>query len=389
MVRPGSVVAAVCAGAGVALYVLYRRRRPKSGTKKRSLEEDADGSRKRTRSSDDAGGGIVVLGDAFVDVLVCGLAELPRWNADVLAPTPITMQAGGSALNTAVHLAGVADGVALHTALADDEFGAFLARSARSRGVALFAAAGLPGGTGACVVLSGEDRGFATHRGVVDVATAADLGAETAVARARDGGHVHLAGYYNCTALRGGAAALFRSARAAGAATSLGAQHDATGAWDGIGTAELAGDDGPDYLILSEDEARAVVAARRAPSAGGAEADARALLDLDAARCCVVTLGPLGALAVVPRADGAIVVVRSPCADVAVADPTGAGDAFVAGFVAGLEQRSLRYALCLGCACGAACVANVGASAPLDGGRRDAALAACLSRAPPDDAFLS
>lgn len=45
-----------------------------------------------------------VLGDALVDVVVSGLPALPAPEADAEAEA-IALRAGGSALNTAVHLA--------------------------------------------------------------------------------------------------------------------------------------------------------------------------------------------------------------------------------------------------------------------------------------------
>ena len=102
---PKAVVGAAAAAAGgVAAWALWASRR----RRRRDASEGA---------SQGEGGEMVVLGDAFVDVLVCGLEALPRWNADVLAGAPICMQAGGSALNTAVHLAGLAPArVSLHAA---------------------------------------------------------------------------------------------------------------------------------------------------------------------------------------------------------------------------------------------------------------------------------
>ncbi|RLN10749.1 hypothetical protein BBJ28_00008892 [Nothophytophthora sp. Chile5] len=65
-----------------------------------------------------------VLGDTFVDVVAGTLSpeQLPKWGGDVECSQPIQLQPGGSALNTATHLANLATRnpqhelhVALHT----------------------------------------------------------------------------------------------------------------------------------------------------------------------------------------------------------------------------------------------------------------------------------
>lgn len=68
-----------------------------------------------------------VVGDTFVDVVAGTLApgQLPKWGSDVECSRPIQLQPGGSALNTATHLANLAQGhagggqlhVDLHTAV--------------------------------------------------------------------------------------------------------------------------------------------------------------------------------------------------------------------------------------------------------------------------------
>ena len=59
---------------------------------------------KRRRCSDAKTPSIVVLGDIFVDILVQS-DQLPVWGEDVVAEDPIIALPGGSALNTATHLA--------------------------------------------------------------------------------------------------------------------------------------------------------------------------------------------------------------------------------------------------------------------------------------------
>lgn len=57
-----------------------------------------------------------VLGDTFVDVVAGTLApeQLPKWGGDVECSRPIELQPGGSALNTATHIANLARGNTNH-----------------------------------------------------------------------------------------------------------------------------------------------------------------------------------------------------------------------------------------------------------------------------------
>ena len=73
----------------------------------------------------------------------------------------------------------------------------------------------------------------------------------------------------------------------------------------------------------------------------------------------VVTLGEEGSLAVVGNRE-----IHSPGRTVQVADTTGAGDAFAAGFLAGLSQggMDLHHCIRLANAVGAMCVSSVGAA---------------------------
>lgn len=316
-----------------------------------------------------------MVGDAFVDVLANGVSELPRWNSDTLS-TSIELNSGGSAMNSALHLSELGEDVVFHTALGTaDYFGSFLRSTAASRRLRMVAQEPEGKTTGSCVVISGEnDRTFVTCRGAVDELRAAfDV----------DGfSHVHLAGYFNCAGLQKDAADLFRRARKSGATTSLGCQHDALGRWGGVGRAPLTTDDaGPDILILSEDEARHIVARMSHSTISSSPSrieederreprqDALALLASKAAHCVVLTIGAKGALLAALDGDQRPVVLEQRAASVATfVDATGAGDAFAAGFLHGLKQSrgSLRASLRHGCAAGAACVANSGGSRPLD-----------------------
>lgn len=310
----------------------------------------------------------VVVGDAFVDVLARGVKELPAWNSDSLTADPIELKSGGSAMNTAIHLREASgEEVVLHSAVGGDDFGDFLRTAAQERGVRLVDHGDRRRYTGSCIVISGDrDRTFVTYRGAVDYMRGNSIKLDEGC------DHVHLAGFYNCAGLQDDAAGLFRRARRAGATTSLGVQHDASGLWERVGRRPLTTDDAaPDFVILSEDEAHQIVAQLvpfdQKPQSWP-RADALALLAAGAARCVVLTVGAKGAILATHDGQHAI-VLDQPAAQVdAFVDATGAGDAFAAGFVHGLKSTrgSLRAALKLGCAAGATCVANKGASQALN-----------------------
>lgn len=134
-----------------------------------------------------------VVGDTFVDVVAGTLApdQLPKWGGDVECSRPIELQPGGSALNTATHLANLAQGhalgdrmsVALHTVvgirrglcslkfelfahcwglcdvcIGTDSFADVVRGHLAKRGVSLHSPVveGTP--TGVCIVLSGTVR---------------------------------------------------------------------------------------------------------------------------------------------------------------------------------------------------------------------------------------
>ncbi|KUF98183.1 Ribokinase [Phytophthora nicotianae] len=119
-----------------------------------------------------------VLGDAFVDVVAGTLApdQLPQWGSDVECSRPIELQPGGSALNTATHLANLSVRnphheleVALHTAVGNDSFANVLKTHLADRNVTLSSPMLDNVPTGVCIVLSGaviqNDRSFITHYG--------------------------------------------------------------------------------------------------------------------------------------------------------------------------------------------------------------------------------
>jgi sugar/nucleoside kinase (ribokinase family) len=249
--------------------------------------------------------------------------------------------------------------------------------------------------TGMTVALSaGEDRAILTATGAVATLTARDI-PSALLARAR---HVHVSSYFLVAdSLGPGLATLLRTARAAGASTSLDTNWDPAQRWgDERLAAALA-----HVSVLLPNEAEALHLAGRtvgladgtlgvaggaqgqvgaAPGvAGGARGFAgaatleQAVSTLTAAGPrLVVKLGERGALC----ADGPRRYLAAP-PPVTVTDATGAGDCFNAGVIAGmLSGADLPFAMALGCAVGAASTRAPGGTA----GAPDVATARDLAR---------
>lgn len=158
---------------------------------------------------------------------------------------------------------------------------------------------------------------------------------------------------------------------------SLVPQHDATEQWDG-GLVDLL----PlvDYLICSEVEAACIANA----GGEGVGNDLHQLASFyhraSPNTCVVVTLGAKGAVAL---RDGKI-LRQGAVALADPVDPTGAGDAFAAGFLHGIYSSSgsstgsevagslLRSGLFYGCTIGTSCVMKEGASTPASSEEIDA-----------------
>jgi sugar/nucleoside kinase (ribokinase family) len=141
---------------------------------------------------------------------------------------------------------------------------------------------------------------------------------------------------------------LLREAREAGASTSIDPNWDPGEQWDG-GLLEAL--DENTLLFVNAEEAK------RIARIGDVEEAARALSRSGAV--VVVKLGADGALAVAGDR-----VVRSPAVEVEEVDAVGAGDTFVAGFLAGhLAGRPLEQSLRLATACGALSMRAAGGTA--------------------------
>jgi sugar/nucleoside kinase (ribokinase family) len=335
--------------------------------------------------------------------------------------TGINTSSGGTA--AAVAASASAD-VRLHTVLNEsDEYGRLLRSHAGQHGFDLVncrrddnnndACSGSDSSTGHCtVIVSRGERSFMTHLGCVAAFEAHHvdvdgvLGKHNALSSNDNGScsgssggddhlHIHVAGYYNIGGFFDGrlkrllqsildrrSCATGNTSRGGGTTISLVPQHDATETWDGglLDVLPLV-----DYLICSELEAECIANAGSATSdceggnsTGISSNDIQQLASFfhrtSPTTCVVVTLGSKGAVAF---KYGEIVCRQKAPVDISdPVDPTGAGDAFAAGFLYGIHRHCaaaesevtddslLRNGLFHGCLLGTSCVMKEGASTP-------------------------
>jgi ribokinase len=250
---------------------------------------------------------VVVVGDLMVDV-VARMAGPLAMGSDT--PAAVASRPGGAGANVAAWLAVRGVSVSLIARCGDDAAGRGAVERLRAHGVEVSGVALDPHrATGTCVVLVAPDgeRTMLPDAGANAALSPDDLPALEA------GAHLHLAGY---TLLRDGpprAAALeaLRRARSGGLTISL--DPSSAAPLRAFGAERFLDLAGPvDLLLPNRDEA--------------------AVLGLLASRAreVVVTLGPQGAV----WTDGDREVASPAVAAGPVAETTGAGDAFTAGFLA-------------------------------------------------------
>ena len=291
--------------------------------------------------------GILCSGNIVHDTLVHPVDQM-LWGATTRVET-MECHIGGNGANTAIALATLGVPVRLLGAVGCDDQGRFVLDALRRAGVDTSAVTPLDAATASTVALvnSAGDRMFLHRIGVGNAAFAAPI--EFAPPLTEGMSHYHLGSIFMLPNLRPVAAATLARARGAGLTTSLDTNWDPQGLW----MADLA----PclpelDFIFVNEDEARMCTGFSEAPEA------ARVLLG-HGARVAVIKLGPRGCA--IYTADEE---VRSPAFEVEARDTTGAGDCFVAGFLAAIRQgKTLAQAGRLANAVAAFTVQQLGGSA--------------------------
>jgi sugar/nucleoside kinase (ribokinase family) len=295
---------------------------------------------------------VVVVGDINTDVLAVAAAR-PETGTDTAAA--IRLAGGGSAANTAAWLAHAGTSVTLVAAVGTDAAGDARLAELAAAGVTC-AVARVPAATGTVVVLSDPgERTMLTDRGANAHLSAAHV---TAAIRSSGARHLHLSAYPLLDAAsRPAALAALREARAAGLTTSVDAASAAP--LRTVADAFPGWVRGTDLLLANTDEARVLLGGTEPTKVEPAKVEpadaARRLTAL--ARRVVVKHGAAGAVSAGP--DG---TVEAPGVPVTAVDPTGAGDAFAAGFLtAWLSGADPATALRAGTELGARATASLGA----------------------------
>jgi sugar/nucleoside kinase (ribokinase family) len=277
---------------------------------------------------------LLVIGDCAADLTLRG-DVVPSFGQVEQIVDDASLTLGGSAAIVAAGAGRLGVRTGLASAVGDDAFGRLVLDVLRARSVDVDGVRVEPGvTTGHTIHLStGTDRAMLTALGAIE----SMRGELVDLALLRGARHVHVTSYFLQAQLRRDLPGVLAAARAAGTTVSLDTNWDPAGSWDD-GLMDLL----PlvDCFLPNATEARSIAAQDDIDAAAASLADRVATV--------VVKLGADGALAVSGNAR-----VRCPALAVETIDTTGAGDSFVAGFLAGtLKGWALERSLALGVACG-------------------------------------
>ena len=276
---------------------------------------------------------ILVAGELNPDLIFSGLTTFPQPGREVLAER-LSIQLGSSSAILAAGLAKLGNEVSFIGKIGPDYLGKFSLGELERSGVDVsnvIIEDGLT--TGVTVSISVEDRALMTCLGAIAALSASDVPEQLL----RQFRHLHVASYYLQRALRPGLAGLFALAHRLGLTTSLDPGCDPSGLW-GSDIVELL----PvvDVFLLNEVELAAV---------SGSSGVKEGIRSLSNGR--TLTVAKLGERGCAALDDSGLQCV--PALRVDVADTTGAGDSFDAGFLHGwLGGMSLRDCLRCGTICG-------------------------------------
>jgi sugar/nucleoside kinase (ribokinase family) len=270
----------------------------------------------------------------------------------------IGLYSGGSAANTGYDLARLGVSVTLIGRVGQDGFGDFLEAEARRVGCdsSLLQRDSTASTSASFVTVTPDgERAFLHSIGANAKLVAADVPLESL--KARGAKVLHLAGFFILPGMEGAAGEptrdLFMRARALGFITSLDCVWDATGRWGELIHKVLPE---TDLFCPSIFEARAIVGHddTHAPLE-----TAEALFKLGVRQTVALKMGPEGSFVMAKHGEHHHV----PAPRVEAVDGTGAGDAFIAGFVAA-QLRGWKLLECAraGNAAGALCVRALGAT---------------------------
>ncbi|HEX7446096.1 MAG TPA: carbohydrate kinase family protein [Pirellulales bacterium] len=287
------------------------------------------------------------VGVLVADHLCAPILRVPH-AGELLLTDHLLLNIGGCASNAAMDLARVGVKVAVVGCVGDDAFGRFVIETLDARGVDTGSILRLPdvGTSGTLIInVSGEDRRFIHTIGANGRLSAADIPLE----RVRQAKVFYVGGFFLMPGLRADELTeLFRQARAAGVVTMLDVVVPGPGDYWPQLEPLLAE---TDVFLPNNDEAALLCGlddprrqAERFHAAG--------------AKTVVITCGGEGTVLVAES-----LRLQAETYPVTYVGATGAGDAFDAGFIAGLlEGGDVRRCLEWGSALGASCVRSIGAT---------------------------
>ena len=300
---------------------------------------------------------LLVAGELNPDVVVVAPSGDLKFGQVETLVQAIRLGIGGSSAIVACGAAKLGLRTAFVGVVGDDSFGRFMLDALDERGIDVSACRVDPTvPTGASVILCrGADRTILTASGAIDQLRAADIPPEVIASSS----HLHVGSIYLQRALLPDLANVFSTAQAAGLTTSFDCNWDPTESWDGGIDAILRS---TDLFLPNLEEARRITG-QDGHRAAAAELTRRAGEGRQIGRpfTVAVKLGAAGGVAVreMPRE-----IVRAPILPVEVADTTGAGDSFDAGFLYGfIAGWGLRDTLDLAVACGSLSVSGIGGTA--------------------------
>lgn len=288
---------------------------------------------------------IACLGNIVADILIKPFEEIPA-SGVLRVVDRIQLGLGGCAGNAAAVLGRMGAEVSLLCGIGGDGLSRFLLDELRLAGVGLqgvkIFSDTVSSASIVCIDRSGE-RSFLTQFGASKRYGVEDVNWKV-LSRAK---HLHYGGFFTVPGIVGDAAAsVFQRAKEMGKMTSLDTAFDHSGKWMEAIEAALPF---VDYLMTNRVEGRHLTG-EQTP-----EGIVRRLRERGA-RTIVVKLDKDGCFL-----DGGDMVAAVPAYPVEVVDATGAGDAFAAGFITGLDRGIGVDDCCrLGNLFGAVCVQRLG-----------------------------
>ena len=291
---------------------------------------------------------VLCIGQIVADIIARPLTSF-TFQKDTTAVDSIELTNGGDAFNTSVDLAKLGVETSLAGKIGNDMLGKLLLNRARELGIDMEGVrVSAQDSTSACIVLVHKEgeRVFIYHGGANDSLVCEDID-QHIVDQARI---IHFGGVLDIPGIEGACMTeMLQRARAGGKTTSMDVTWDNEGVWlKKIETALPF----LDYFLPSINETKHLIHESDPPAA------AEKFLAMGV-KNVVIKLGPSGCYIANKNEKDHIKAYSVPY----VVDTTGAGDAFVAGFLAGVARKwSFRDCAKLGNAVGALAVQEVGAT---------------------------